>query len=139
MSMLHGLEVRVPMLANDMLAFGAELPLERREVEGSGKQPLRAVAEALVPSLARPSPKKGFSFPVDAWMQRGLGALWRDRGIVPALAGAGFRADALEALIGRYAAGANVPSRRFELRLLANRLYDLTVLGLWLEREGIEA
>ena len=139
MSMLHGLEVRVPMLANDMLAFGAELPLERREVEGSGKQPLRAVAEALVPSLARPSPKKGFSFPVDAWMQRGLGALWRDRGIVPALAGAGFRADALETLIGRYAAGANVPTRRFELRLLANRLYDLTVLGLWLEREGIEA
>ena len=139
MSMLHGLEVRVPMLANDMLAFGAELPLQRREVEGRGKQPLRAVAEALVPSLAEASPKKGFAFPIDAWMQRGLGALWRDHGIVPALAGAGFRADTLESLIGRYAAGADVSGRSFELRLLANRLYDLTVLGLWLEREGIAA
>jgi len=36
-----------------------------------------------------------------------------------------------------YAAGAAAPRRSFELRLLANRLYDLTVLGLWLEREGI--
>jgi hypothetical protein len=51
--------------------------------------------------------------------------------------GAGFRADTLETLIGRYAAGAAAPTRSFELRLLANRLYDLTVLGLWLEREGI--
>ncbi len=139
MSMLHGLEVRVPMLANDMLDFGAELPLERREVEARGKQPLRAVAEALVPTLAQPSPKKGFSFPVDAWMRRGLGPLWRDHGIVAALAGAGFRADALEALIGTYGAGADSTARSFELRLLANRLYDLTVLGLWLEREGIQA
>ena len=139
MSMLHGLEVRVPMLANDMLAFGAELPLERREAEGRGKQPLRAVAEALVPSLAEPSPKKGFSFPIDAWMQRGLGDLWRDHGIVAALASAGFSTIGLESLIGRYAAGAGTSARSFELRLLANRLYDLTLLGLWLDREGISA
>ncbi|HEX9579706.1 MAG TPA: asparagine synthase (glutamine-hydrolyzing) [Gemmatimonadales bacterium] len=65
MSMRAGIEVRVPMLDEDLVAFGVTLP-HRLKTDGRvGKLVLREVAgKWLPPSVAR-HPKHGFSIPLD--------------------------------------------------------------------------
>ena len=135
-SMAHGIEVRVPLLSNAMLDFGSRLPLGQRRAGRRDKEPLRSVAESLVPSVRAPSPKMGFTFPVDGWMQHGLADVWREAGIVRTLGRLGFSHPELERLIRRYAA-AGPADHDFAVRHLASRLYDLTLLGLWADRERI--
>ena len=48
-SMRHGLEVRVPMLDEDLLAFGLSLPHTLRANRSTGKIVLRGVAERRLP------------------------------------------------------------------------------------------
>src|SRR5690606_27732199 len=94
MSMAHGLEVRVPMLSNAMLDYAAELPLAARTHRGRTKEPLRSVAERLVPALTSPAPKHGFGFPVRDWIAAGVRDLWREGDLTRVLARAGFRRTA---------------------------------------------
>ncbi|HEY0970481.1 MAG TPA: asparagine synthase (glutamine-hydrolyzing), partial [Gemmatimonadales bacterium] len=77
MSMAHGMEVRVPLLANDMLDYGARLPLEMRADGRRTKEPLRSIAETLSPTVARHTGKRGFGFPVDTWMRGRITQQWR--------------------------------------------------------------
>jgi asparagine synthase (glutamine-hydrolysing) len=69
-SMRHGLEVRVPMLDEDLLAFGLSLPHALRANRGTGKIVLRGVAERRLPSSVVRRPKQGFAVPVDSWVDR---------------------------------------------------------------------
>jgi asparagine synthase (glutamine-hydrolysing) len=67
-SMKESLEVRVPMLDEDLVEFGLRLP-HRLKVKGrTCKRILRAVAaRRLAPAIAR-KPKAGFAVPVDRWV-----------------------------------------------------------------------
>ena len=59
-SMRESLEVRVPMLDEDLFAFGLSLP-HACKVEGrSPKKVLRAVAERWLPASIARKPKWGF-------------------------------------------------------------------------------
>ena len=88
--------------------------------------------------MAAPSPKHGFGFPLDQWLRGKLPRAWREWQLTNILAQAGFRPAALDALISRYehvSLNANGDHQR-ESRALAARLYDLTLLGVWMDRYG---
>lgn len=66
-SMKESLEVRVPMLDEELFAFGLTLP-HRLKVRGrTCKKVLREVAERRLPAAVAKKPKWGFGIPVDLW------------------------------------------------------------------------
>jgi asparagine synthase (glutamine-hydrolysing) len=69
-SMRHSLEVRVPMLDEDLIAFGLTLPHALRVEGKKGKRLLRALAARHLPATIATRPKQGFSVPVDRWVDR---------------------------------------------------------------------
>jgi len=138
MSMAHSLEVRVPLLSKAMLEYASLLPVHMRTQRGRTKEPLRTLAESLAPTLRQPSPKRGFSFPLDDWSRALAPGHWRDWGLVDVLADIGFQRGRLERLVRDYEAiGTGAPS--FQSGTLARQLFDLMLLGLWVERHGITA
>jgi asparagine synthase (glutamine-hydrolysing) len=77
-SMKESLEVRVPMLDEELFAFGLSLP-HRLKVNGrSCKRVLRAVAQRRLPPKVANKPKMGFGIPVDAWVNGDFKACLRD-------------------------------------------------------------
>jgi asparagine synthase (glutamine-hydrolysing) len=67
-SMKESLEVRVPMLDEDLVEFGLTLP-HRLKVKGRVcKRVLRDVAARRLPALVANKPKMGFAIPVDVWV-----------------------------------------------------------------------
>jgi len=67
-SMKESLEVRVPMLDEDLFVFGLSLPY-RLKVKGRiGKPVLRGLAKGKLPSSVASKPKQGFVIPVDRWV-----------------------------------------------------------------------
>jgi asparagine synthase (glutamine-hydrolysing) len=67
-SMRESLEVRVPMLDEDLFAFGLSLPHYLKVNGRACKRVLREVAQRKLPRPVAGKPKKGFEIPVDAWV-----------------------------------------------------------------------
>jgi asparagine synthase (glutamine-hydrolysing) len=67
-SMRHSLEVRVPMLDEELIEFGLALPHALRVKRRTGKRVLRGVAARRLPAKVVGRPKQGFSLPVDRWV-----------------------------------------------------------------------
>jgi len=77
-SMKESLEVRVPMLDEDLFAFGLSLP-HRLKVSGrTCKRVLRGVADRRLPASVASKPKWGFAIPVDTWADTDFKPLVRD-------------------------------------------------------------
>jgi len=77
-SMRHSLEVRVPMLDEDLIAFGLTLPHALRVEGRKGKRLLRALAGRHLPASIAGRPKQGFSVPVDRWVDDSFRVTLRD-------------------------------------------------------------
>jgi asparagine synthase (glutamine-hydrolysing) len=69
-SMKESLEVRVPMLDEDLFAFGLSLPHDLKVKGRTCKRILRAVAEQRLPPSVAKKPKMGFGIPVDKWVDQ---------------------------------------------------------------------
>jgi asparagine synthase (glutamine-hydrolysing) len=67
-SMKESLEVRVPMLDEDLFAFGIALPHHLKVKAHTGKRILREVAKRKLPKIVAAKPKQGFKIPVDTWV-----------------------------------------------------------------------
>lgn len=67
-SMRESLEVRVPMLDEDLFAFGLSLPHSRKVRGRTCKTVLRAVAARWLPAQVARKSKRGFAVPVDTWV-----------------------------------------------------------------------
>ncbi len=79
MSMAHGLEVRVPFLDREFVAFLATLPGEYKLHRGRIRKHI--LRESLRPSLPTgllDRPKSGFNIPLDQWMRGSLRELFWD-------------------------------------------------------------
>jgi asparagine synthase (glutamine-hydrolysing) len=123
MSMAHSLELRVPFLDHELV----ECCLRHHAADAPGHKGLlkRAAAHLLPPAVARGA-KRGFVLPMDRWMRGplrgfvgdGLSAL-RQSGALPALD--------TGALVARF------ESRR----LRGSRLWEMAVLGHWLDRHSV--
>jgi len=64
MAMACGVEVRVPFLDPDLVAFTERLPDDLKQHGRSGKHVLRAAMRGLVPAEVLDRPKAGFGFPL---------------------------------------------------------------------------
>jgi asparagine synthase (glutamine-hydrolysing) len=67
-SMRESLEVRVPMLDEDLFAFGLSLPHHLKAQGRTCKTILRAIAARRLPAEIARKPKLGFGIPVDTWI-----------------------------------------------------------------------
>jgi len=67
-SMKESVEIRVPMLDEDLFNFGLSLPHKLKAKGKTCKRVLRAVAKRKLPSLIASKPKRGFAIPIDSWI-----------------------------------------------------------------------
>lgn len=67
-SMRESLEVRVPMLDEDLFSFGLSLPHKLKVKARECKLVLREVAARQLPLAVAKKPKHGFAVPVDRWV-----------------------------------------------------------------------
>jgi asparagine synthase (glutamine-hydrolysing) len=67
-SMANSLEVRVPLLNNDMLEFASRLPIEYKLRGFTTKYLLRKAGTGLLPPAILHRGKKGFNMPVAKWL-----------------------------------------------------------------------
>ncbi len=121
-SMAHSLEVRCPLVDQEVMAFAASLPGSVKLQGLTGKLILRQVAKDLLPKAILDRPKQGFGLPVDRWMREDLAPMSRDllldqtareRGI--------FDPSAVEALLRQH--------QRGEPR--GDQIWALMMLELW--------
>jgi asparagine synthase (glutamine-hydrolysing) len=68
MSMLHGLEVRAPLLDRRIVEFGFRTPIDVKMPRLRTKYLLRSIAATRLPDAVLRLPKHGFSAPVGAWI-----------------------------------------------------------------------
>ena len=69
-SMKESLEIRVPMLDEDLFSFGLSIPHHLKVKGRTCKRVLRDVAERRLPRSIAKKPKWGFSIPIDSWVKR---------------------------------------------------------------------
>ena len=86
MSMLHGVEVRVPFLDLEVMKLAARIPPALKQRGRAGKYILKEAVRGLVPDEVLHRPKSGFGAPVREWVRGPLRDMVRDR-----LTSAGFR------------------------------------------------
>ena len=71
-SMAHGLEVRPPLLDNDLLEFAFSLPSSYKLRGTTTKYLFKLAARGHVPQDIIARPKRGFAIPLAAWMRGAL-------------------------------------------------------------------
>jgi asparagine synthase (glutamine-hydrolysing) len=67
-SMHESIEIRVPMLNEDLVEFGLTVPHHLNVRRRIGKRVLRGVARRWLPPKVAAKPKAGFRIPIDAWV-----------------------------------------------------------------------
>jgi asparagine synthase (glutamine-hydrolysing) len=77
-SMRESLEVRVPMLDEELFAFGLSLPHDLKVKGQTCKRVLRTVAQSWLPPAVANKPKRGFEIPVDSWVHADFKMRLRD-------------------------------------------------------------
>jgi asparagine synthase (glutamine-hydrolysing) len=77
-SMKESLEIRVPMLDEDLFAFGLCVPHRLKVTGRTCKRVLRALAKRRLPPSVANKPKRGFEIPVDSWVDAGFKVHLRD-------------------------------------------------------------
>jgi asparagine synthase (glutamine-hydrolysing) len=121
-SMAHGLEVRSPLLDQELLEFAATLPAELKLHGADDKRVLRKAAEPWLPAQILAREKHGLELPVARWVRGPLRGLVRDllldartleRGV--------FRRDGVEAMLAQHDGGLD----------RGHQLWAMMTLELW--------
>lgn len=128
-SMAHGLEVRPPMLDNEMIDWAYSVPSSQKLRFGSTKHVLRLSAKGHLPEGILRRPKKGFGIPLRAWIRGPL----RDRVERALEPSALWDSGLLERSAFRAWADANA-ARRGDY---SKALWALIVLDEWVRREKL--
>jgi asparagine synthase (glutamine-hydrolysing) len=77
-SMKESLEVRVPMLDEELFAYGLSLPHHLKVKRHTCKRVLRVVARRRLPPEVADKPKRGFGIPMDIWVDTAFKRHLRD-------------------------------------------------------------
>jgi asparagine synthase (glutamine-hydrolysing) len=107
---LAGVEVRTPMLDEDVVALCASWPstakIKRRHGRWYGKWPLRALVERTVPKQLIWRPKRGLPYPLGDWLRGdGESFLWeRTESVCQDSLGL-FQAEEIREMAGQHARG----------------------------------
>ena len=138
MSMRASIEVRVPMLDEDVVALGVTLPHRLKTGARAGKRVLRALAQRWLPRAVAARPKRGFSIPLDVMVPRGFHRTLEDL----LLAGDARTRPVLNgALVRRWLAGFRDGLGRAGGSLsrggLYQRVFTVLSLELWLREQRL--
>lgn len=129
MTMAWGLEARVPFLDHELVEFAAACPPELKLAQG-GKGVLKDAARGLVPDEVIDRPKGYFPVPGIRHLEGAMLDKVRDALHAPAARDrALFRREYVDALL----ADPNTP----RTTLGANQLWQLALLEMWLQNNGI--
>jgi asparagine synthase (glutamine-hydrolysing) len=127
MSMAHGLEVRVPLLDHELVAYVMGLPDRIKRPNGTPKRLLVETLGGLLPADIVGRRKQGFVLPFDAWLRAQLRSFSESR--LAGLSERGLvRADGVSSLWHAFLTGHRGVSW--------SRPWVLVVLEHWLERNG---
>jgi asparagine synthase (glutamine-hydrolysing) len=122
-SMIHSLEVRVPLIDHKVMEFVARLPFHYKRRNGVGKWLLKESVRDLLPTAILARRKQGFAVPLERWFGGGFGTLAREVLLDPRARGRGWiEPREVERLLSGPAAD---PERR------AKQIFALVVLELW--------
>ncbi|MEZ6194480.1 MAG: asparagine synthase (glutamine-hydrolyzing) [Planctomycetota bacterium] len=128
MSMGNSLEVRSPLLDQEVVEFAFGLPAALKIEGGRGKIILRELARRRVGEDVATAPKSGFAPPLAGWLRAELGErLRRDVVVDPKLVGELFRAEARRMMYEEHRSGARDWSRP---------LWSMLVLETWYRNFG---
>jgi asparagine synthase (glutamine-hydrolysing) len=120
--MAHSLEVRSPLLDQEVVALAARLPAALKAGRGEGKLALRAAARPWLPDGILDRPKQGFAVPIGRWLREDLSRLPEDVLLDPRTTERGlFDTAGVQRLIDEHRAG----------RPREQRLWALISLELW--------
>jgi asparagine synthase (glutamine-hydrolysing) len=129
MTMAWGLEARVPFLDQDLVALAAACPPELKVASG-GKGVLKDAARGIIPAEVIDRPKGYFPVPALTHLEGPLLDLVRDALTDPAAKQRGlFEPAYVEALLAEPNGGLTP--------LGGNKLWQLGLLELWLQRQGV--
>jgi asparagine synthase (glutamine-hydrolysing) len=122
-SMACSLEVRAPLLDQQIMEFAASLPVSLKIRNGTTKYLLRAYLRGKVPESLIQRPKMGFGVPLKSWFRNELRSMTEDVLLSQAATQRGyFRKSVIEKLINRHGSG---------LFDHSYQLYALLVLEIW--------
>jgi asparagine synthase (glutamine-hydrolysing) len=109
-SMKDSLEIRLPMLDEDLFAFGLTLSHDLKVGGQTCKRVLRAVAKRKLPAAVANKPKWGFGIPVDTWVDAEFKDCLRDTLLAPSSKLAEFlRPEAYRRIIEAFCDGRSLP------------------------------
>ena len=86
MSMVHGLEVRSPLLDRRVIEFAFRIPAARKQSFRQSKIILRELAIHRLPKKFWRLPKRGFSAPIGNWIREVPGHMFEDEVLGPSAA-----------------------------------------------------
>jgi len=122
-SMMHSLEVRVPLLDHKVIEFVARIPFKYKLRGGVGKWILKQSVADLLPPETLKRRKQGFGVPLERWFGGSFGGLARELLLDPRARGRGWlEPRAVERLL----AAAPAEAERH-----ARQVFALVCLELW--------
>jgi asparagine synthase (glutamine-hydrolysing) len=136
-SMLHSLEVRVPLLDHQVLEFVATIPFGLKLRDGVGKWILREAVRDLLPPETLARGKQGFAVPIDRWFGGAFGTLAREVLLDPRARGRGWTDERAVTRV--------LTDRGLREERRARQAFALVVLELWAQtfldrpREALDA
>lgn len=122
LSMAHSLEVRVPFLDQDVIAFAGRLPGTLKVRRDATKAILKTAARRVLPPEIVDRPKEGFVLPMDAWLGRDLRALCNEAFSPAWLRHGYFRRSTIDRIWSEHISGA---------RDHTYKLWSLLMFQLW--------
>jgi len=125
MSMAHSLELRVPLLDNEVARAGLFLPDREKVRRVETKVALRRLVGARLPEAIARRPKQGFEVPISRWLRADLAEMAGDLLAAERLARRG--------LVDPVVASRLLDEHRRGTADHGLRLYSLLVLELWLD------
>ncbi len=133
MSSAHGLEVRVPYLGAQVLAYAERLPHSLRYQGHTNKILLRQLARRYLPEMIVDKPKMGFGIPLDSWLGvEGRQKVGRILNSPSACVRELLHAEWIERLVKEFISGRWNHTERSRFMLYQN-VYFLWSLECWLQ------
>jgi asparagine synthase (glutamine-hydrolysing) len=138
MSMRAGIEVRVPLLDEDLIALALSLPHALKTDGRTGKLVLRDVAEKWLPREVATHPKHGFTVPIDIMVQDDFHEAVGDLLEGSACRTAGFlQPQVVRSWLRQFRNGDGTSGGVISREGLHLRIFMLVALELWLRDRGL--
>jgi asparagine synthase (glutamine-hydrolysing) len=131
-TMSVSLEARVPFLANKLVEFSMDIPMEPKTHNDTAKHLLKRAVKGIIPDEIIHRKKMGFGAPMSQWLKGEFGKMARSRIMTSALMRRGFfNCDYIEKLFSEHRSG------RRDTSLYIWTLFNLTSwYDYWIERKA---